>query len=133
MTFASEFNRPGLVERAKNILLKPVETWNVIAVEAATTKGLFTGYAAILAAIPPVATFIGGQVFGHSFFGVTYRAPLVGALVGAILQYILGLVGLFIFAEAFMVEAEGHGSDMADLKAAVATVGPGNLEKLAKK
>jgi hypothetical protein len=98
VTIASDFNKSGLVERARNILLKPAETWNVIADEPATAGGLFTGYAAILAAIPPVAGFIGGQVFGHGFFGITYRPPFIGALVGAILQYVLSLIGIYVVA-----------------------------------
>jgi hypothetical protein len=98
VTIVSDFNKSGLVERARNILLKPVETWNVIADEPATAGGLFTGYAVILAAIPPVAGFIGGQVFGHGIFGITYRPPFIGALVGAILQYVLSLVGIYIVA-----------------------------------
>jgi len=98
MTIASDFNKSGLVDRVKSILLKPAETWNVIADEPATVGSLYTGYAMFLAAITPVAGFIGGQVFGHSFFGVTYRPPFVGALVGAILQYVLALVGVYILA-----------------------------------
>ncbi len=122
MTIVSEFNKSGLVERVKNILLKPVETWAAIATEPATAKGLFTGYAVILAAIPPIAGLIGGQVFGHGFFGVTYRAPLIGALTGAILQYVLSLIGIFIFAwviDALAPSFDGQKSQIQSLKVAV--------------
>src|ERR1700722_18371912 len=98
MTIANDFNQSGIVQRARNILLKPAETWSVIAEEPASAGGLFTGYAVILAAIPPVASFIGGPVFGHGIFGITYRPPFIGALVGAILQYVLSLVGVYIVA-----------------------------------
>ena len=122
MSIASDFNKSGLVERARNILLKPVETWNVIATEPATAGGLFTGYAAILAAIPPVAGFIGGQVFGHGIFGITYRPPFIGALVGAIFLYVLSLIGIFIFAliiDALAPSFDGQKSLIQALKVAV--------------
>jgi hypothetical protein len=122
VTIVSDFNKSGLVERARNILLKPAETWSVIADEPATAGGLFTGYAAILAAIPPVAGFIGGQVFGHSIFGITYRPPFVGSLVGAILQYVLSLVGIYIFAliiDALAPSFDGQKNRVQALKVAV--------------
>lgn len=122
MTIASDFNKSGLVDRVKSILLKPAETWNVIAEEPATVGGLYTGYAVILAAIAPIAGFIGGQVFGHSFFGVTYRPPFVGALVGAILQYVLALVGIYILAlivNALAPSFDGQKNQVQAVKVAV--------------
>ena len=122
MTIASNFNKTGLVERARNILLKPAETWGVIAEEPATARDLFTGYAIILAAIPPVAGFIGGQVFGHGVFGITYRPPFIGALVGAIFQYVLSLIGIYVFALIIDVLApsfDGQKNRIQALKVAV--------------
>ena len=122
MTIAHDFNKSGLVERARSILLKPTETWGTIAEEPATVGGLYSGYAVILAAIPPVAGFIGGQVFGHSVFGITYRAPFIGGLVGAILQYVLSLVGIYILAliiDALAPSFDGQKSRVQAMKAAV--------------
>ncbi len=122
MTIASDFNKSSLVERAKAIVLKPAETWVVIADEPATVGGLYSGYAVILAAIPPVAGFIGGQVFGHSFLGVTYRAPFIGALVAAILQYVLSLVGIYILAlivDALAPSFDGQKSQIQAMKVAI--------------
>ncbi|HEX4504930.1 MAG TPA: Yip1 family protein [Alphaproteobacteria bacterium] len=122
MTIASDFNKSGLVDRVKSILTKPAETWSVIDQEPATVGGLYTGYAMILAAITPVAGFIGGQVFGHSFFGVTYRPPFVGALVGAILQYVLALVGIYILAaivNALAPSFDGQKNQIQAMKVAV--------------
>ena len=53
----------SIIDRAKNIILKPAEEWNVIADEPATVSGLFTGYAMILAAIPLVAAVLFTGVF----------------------------------------------------------------------
>jgi len=122
MTIANDFNQSGIVQRARNILLKPAETWGVIAEEPATAAGLFTGYAVILAAIPPIAGFVGGQVFGHDVFGITYRAPFVGALVGAIFQYVLSLIGIYVFAliiNALAPSFDGQKSQIQSLKVAV--------------
>jgi hypothetical protein len=43
-----------------------------------------------------------------------------------------GKYGVLV-ADRFMVEADGQGADMDDLKAAVGAVGPNTLETLAKK
>ncbi|KTE22007.1 hypothetical protein ATE67_05085 [Sphingopyxis sp. H050] len=88
----------GIVERAKNILLKPKETWPVIAAEPATTQSIYIPYVVLLAAIGPLASLIGGQVFGITVFGVTYHPPLAGALVSAIVSYGLSLATIFILA-----------------------------------
>ncbi len=89
---------PSIVDRAKAIILKPREEWPVIDAEAATIGGIFTGYAMILAAIPPLAALIGGQIFGFGALGITFRPSLVGAISMAIAHYVFALVGLFILA-----------------------------------
>jgi len=86
MSIASDFNRSGIVERAKNILLKPNETWDTIAAEPATVASLYRGYAVILAAIPPLANLIHGQIFRYGMFGISYHPPLVHAIVSAIVS-----------------------------------------------
>jgi hypothetical protein len=122
MSIASDFNRSGIVERAKNILLKPNETWDTIALEPATVSSLYRGYAVILAAIPPVSHLIGGQVFGYSFFGVTYRPPLVGAIIGAIFGYVLALISIYVLAliiDALAPSFDGQKNKVQALKVAV--------------
>lgn len=98
MSVINETNPAGIIERARAILLKPAETWDTIAAEPATVSSLYRGYAVWLAAIPPVAGFIGGQVFGFGILGVTYHLPLFAALVGAILQYVFALIGVYVLA-----------------------------------
>jgi hypothetical protein len=88
----------GIIQRAKDILLKPKETWPVIAAEPATTQSIYVPYVVALAAIGPVAQFIGGQVFGFTAFGVTYHPPIASALVSAILSYGLTLATVFLLA-----------------------------------
>ena len=87
-----------LIERTKAILLKPKETWGVIKEEQTTIMELFTSYAAILAAIPPIASLIGMSLIGMSFMGVSFRIPFGSALIYAVTYYILSLLGIYVNA-----------------------------------
>ncbi|MBU3991154.1 MAG: YIP1 family protein [Alphaproteobacteria bacterium] len=87
-----------LVERAKAILLKPKDEWPKIAAEAATPRDLIVRYAVPLAAIGPVASLLRGQLFGYGMFGIHWKPGLVQGLTGAIVQYVLGLVGIIVLA-----------------------------------
>jgi hypothetical protein len=89
----------ALVDRVKNILLKPKPEWDVIDAEPATVADLYKGYIIPLAAIGPVAQAIGSSVFGYTmpFLG-TYRVPLGSAITGAIVTYVLTLVGVYVLA-----------------------------------
>lgn len=93
---------PALVARVKGILLQPKAEWQVIDREFATTKSLYTGYAMILAAIAPIATFIASLVFLHQ--------GIVGALIVAILSYVLGLAGVFILGIIINALASSFGA-----------------------
>jgi hypothetical protein len=87
----------NLVDRVKNVLLQPGQEWPVVAAETADTKSLFLGYAMPLAAIGPVAMWLGHSLIGVSvpLFG-TVRTPLLSGLTFAILTYVLGLVAVFV-------------------------------------
>lgn len=92
----------GLIARVKNILLRPGAEWQVINLEPATIKGLYMGYALILAAIPPLSTLIGQQIFGVGFgfggFGISTRPAIGPAIVGALLMYGLSLAMVAVMA-----------------------------------
>lgn len=88
----------ALLERVKRILLTPKEEWQVIDTEAATPASLYTGYIIPLAAIGPIAQTIGYSVFGVSFLGTTYRTPIASALTGAVVTFVLMLVGVYVLA-----------------------------------
>ncbi|MEQ1541103.1 MAG: Yip1 family protein [Novosphingobium sp.] len=88
----------SLIERAKAIILKPADTWPVIAAEQTSSGEIFTRYAVPLAAIGPVASFIGGQVFGISAFIATYRPSLMTGLTMAVTSFIMGLISLVVVA-----------------------------------
>jgi hypothetical protein len=91
----------SIVERAKNIILKPTYEWNVIASEPATIGGLFTGYAIPLALIPLVSTILFTGLLGISAadmmgFGSGIPLDLMAIAGMAILSFIVSLVSLFV-------------------------------------
>jgi len=91
----------SIVERAKHIILKPTDEWNVIASEPATIGGLFTGYATPLALIPMVSTILFNGLLGISAadmmgFGSGMPLDLMAIAGMAILSFIVSLVSLFV-------------------------------------
>lgn len=100
----------GLVQRVQDILLRPKPTWDVIAGEPATTKGLFTGYIMILAAIGPVCQFLGSVLFGGVLF-----APFT--LVAAVVGYGLSLAGVYIMALVIDGLAPSFGGEKSQIQA----------------
>jgi len=112
----------GLVARVKNILLKPKEEWAVIDAEPATIKGLYTGYAMILAAIGPIAGLIGNQVFGVSALFVSFKPSLASSVSQAVLTYILSLGMIYVLAliiDALAPSFEGTKDKIQAFKVAV--------------
>jgi hypothetical protein len=87
-----------LVGRVKRLLLSPSAEWERIDAEPATIKGLYVGYVCILAAIPVIASLIGGQVFGHGALGFSFRPNPVAAIIGAVVTYGLTLLSVFLLA-----------------------------------
>lgn len=89
----------GLIARVQNILLKPSPTWDEIAAEPSSIRSIYMGYVVPLAAILPVAQAIGLSVIGLWY----YHAPLLSALVRAILLYVMMLGVLYV--QALIVDA----------------------------
>lgn len=99
-----------IVQRVKDITLKPKDTWPVIKAEQATIKELYTSYAALLAAIPPIASFIGMSLVGMSMLGVHYRTPFGMGISHAVVSYGLSLIGLYVVAQIIDALAPSFGS-----------------------
>lgn len=85
----------NIVERVKNVLMKPKEEWPVIAGENTSTAELYTGYIIPLAAIPAVAAFIGFSIVGLPFIG---RLPMMSGLSIMVTNFVLTLVGVFVLS-----------------------------------
>lgn len=90
---------PGLIERAKNILISPSIEWEKIAGEGGSTSSLYVGYIMPLAAIGPLANFVGMSLIGTSIPLLGhYRAPLAAGFAGMIAHYVLTLAGVFLIS-----------------------------------
>jgi hypothetical protein len=90
---------PGIVERAKNILLQPQAEWDRIAGEPADVSKIYMGYVLPLAALSALCAFIGMSLVGVMGF----RVGIVPGLIGAVIQVVMALVG--VFALAFITNA----------------------------
>ena len=87
-----------IIERIRAILTTPKTEWPIAAAEPATVGGLYTGYIAIIAALPVIGRFIKSTLIGYSFLGVTVRAPIGSGITGVVLQYVLSLVLVYVMA-----------------------------------
>lgn len=106
--------RRALIARVKGILLQPKVEWSLIESESASIRGLFTGYACILAAIPAIAVIIQHLVFVHWL--------LIPIIVVAVLTYIFSLVGVYIMGliiDALAPSFDGQRSQIQAMKVAV--------------
>jgi hypothetical protein len=92
-----------IVARVKAILTTPKTEWSVIAAEPDTVKGLYLNYIMILAAIPPLVSFINYTLIGSSTLGVSIHISLVGGIVQLVLQYLASLGVVYLLA--FIVNA----------------------------
>ena len=87
-----------MIQRIKDILFKPKETWPQIKAEATGISQVFTGYAMILAALPAIFGLLGFTLVGQSFGPITgfFRIPFTAALVWAVVWYVLTLISLYV-------------------------------------
>jgi len=89
---------PGLLDRVKNILLAPNTEWPAIAAEQSSVAQLFTAYVIPLSAFAALMRFLRMSVIGISIpFAGTIRTPILGGLVGAVVSFAIGLVGIYVF------------------------------------
>lgn len=109
----------NLIQRVQDILLKPKDTWPVIAAEPATVSSIYQTWLLILAAIPPVAAFIGLSIIGVGGFGFGFRVPFFAGLVQMVLSYGLSLAvvyGLSLVVDALAPSFGGTKNPIAALK-----------------
>jgi hypothetical protein len=94
----------NLVDRVKGIIVSPKQEWATISRETTSIAELYTSYILILAAIGPVAYFIGVSLIGINvpYFGA-YRVPIVSALIFAVVRY--GLTLAMVYVLAFIIDA----------------------------
>jgi hypothetical protein len=87
-----------IIGRVKGILLTPETEWVAIEPEPGTPAYLLANYVVYLAAIPPLAGFIGSSVIGVAGPGGTYRVPLFAGLLGAVIAYVMSFAIVYLVA-----------------------------------
>ncbi|MEE4152527.1 MAG: Yip1 family protein [Erythrobacter sp.] len=88
----------GIIARVKAVATDPAGTWPVIAGDTDQPMQVFTRFVMPLLAIGPIASFIGGQLFGYGGFGFSYRPSFMSALGVAITSYVLSLLAVWVLA-----------------------------------
>jgi hypothetical protein len=111
-----------IIERVKGILTTPRTEWPMAAAEPATVNSLYTGYIAIVVALPTIAGFIKSSLIGTSMFGITVRTPIGMGIVGMLLHYVLTLALVYVMALIVNALAPSFGGqkDMVQALKAVA-------------
>jgi hypothetical protein len=94
-----------LVERVQGIIMKPKDTWPVLAAESQTVGSLYVGYIAPLAAIGPIASLIGTSLL---FTGILHLSWTFG-IVNAVVSYVVALIAVFVTALIAEVLAPSFG------------------------
>jgi len=87
-----------LIERVQAILLRPKQTWPVIAAERGDVATIYKQYVAFLAAIPALAGFIVWTLIGVGMMGVSFRLPIATGLVQMVVGYLLSLGVVYVLA-----------------------------------
>lgn len=96
------FDFKFITDRVKEILLTPDLAWDKIKAENDSVGDIYKKYLLVLAAIGPIFAWIKFSIIGISVLGYTYRAPIVGGLIGAIVQY--GVQLLMAYLAAIILE-----------------------------
>lgn len=87
----------AIVERVKNICLRPKVEWPVIATETTSAGSLITGYVLPLAGVSAVASFIGNSIVGRTIpFVGSYRVPFGAGLGMAVFALVMAIVSVFV-------------------------------------
>lgn len=86
----------AIVDRAKNVVLKPKETLEAAKAEQPSMQDLII-YVAIVAVPTLIGIIIGYGVVGIGGFWGHFRVPIHLALGWGILQYVLSIIGVFVF------------------------------------
>ena len=91
-----------IIKRATNIIVKPVDEWQVIKNEDSDKKQVIMNYALPVIAVVAIASLIGGFIFTR--FSVIYQ------ILSAVIAFIVPFAGLYISAIVINELAPSFGS-----------------------
>jgi hypothetical protein len=118
-----------LISRVKGLILTPRKEWELIESEDTSILELYRRYIAILAAIPPFASFFGAWLFGDRGL----HPAFVPGLLRAAVQYVLSFPALFAVAFVISMAAphfDGRSDDRRALMLAAYSYTPAWLAAL---
>ena len=94
-----------IIKRATNIIVKPVDEWQVIKNEASDKKQVIMNYALPVIAVVAIASLIGGFIFPRFYqISVSYQ------ILSAVIAFIVPFAGLYISAIVINELAPSFGS-----------------------
>jgi len=105
------------VNRLKGILLQPGATWKAIDGEFTKPGSIYKNWVLPLALIGPICGAIGTFVFGMSF-GVVgfYRLPIMNIVTILAVDYVLGVVGVWVLSLVISLLAPTFGGQRNDVQ-----------------
>ena len=105
------------VNRLKGILLQPGATWKAIDGEFTKPGSIYMNWVLPLALIGPICGAIGTFVFGMSF-GVVgfYRLPIMNIVTILAVDYVLGVVGVWVLSLVISLLAPTFGGQRNDVQ-----------------
>ena len=106
-----------IIDRIKEIVLKPRETWETIRTEETTMGRLFKNYLLLLAAAPALALFLGLLIVGVPINIVKLHQYKFGqSLVTTIVLFAVTVVLIWLLGKLISLIAPNFGSTQDDLK-----------------
>ncbi|HRO04008.1 MAG TPA: Yip1 family protein [Terricaulis sp.] len=119
-----------ILSRAYGLFKDPKAEWEQIRAEKTTIPAILVGYAAPLAAIPPICDILGRYVFGQRVGEAMERPAFVDAIVNGVVFWLVavalvGLLGILINAVAAHFDADQD--DLAAQKVAAYSLTPAFL------
>lgn len=108
----------SLVTRAMNMLKTPKTEWDVVAGEAASIGGLYTGYAIPWSLLQHLASFIGSAFLAGAMTSVLgFHLGMTYWLGSTVLSWVLSLVGIYVAAFIVNALAGSFGSTKSGINA----------------
>lgn len=111
-------NLSKVLERVKQVIFHPKDTWETIKEEDVSVQELTRNYLLVLAAVPAVASFLGMWLVGYWVsIKPLFRLSFGRALSHALLGYILTVAGIWAIGKAIGFFASRFGSQISEKNA----------------
>lgn len=106
----------AIINRAKNVVMKPKETLEAAKAEQPSMEDLIM-YVAIVAVPTLIGITIGYGVVGVGAFLVHFKVPMQWAVTWGVMQYVLSIIGVIIFGYIVNMLAPSFSSKQDQIQA----------------